>query len=83
MSSWCCTRSAASRSPTGRSRTPAATPAWEAVRGQALNDRSPEALEALEFTFASPYVPLAAELRAYAAALVPARAARSWKVRAS
>ena len=49
----------------------AATPAWEAVRGQALNDRSPEALEALEFTFASPYVPLAAELRAYAAASFP------------
>ena len=49
----------------------AATPAWEAVREQALDDRSPEALEALEFTFASPYVPLAAELRAYAAASFP------------
>ena len=49
----------------------AATPAWEAVRGQALNDRSPEALEALEFTFASPYVPLVAELRAYAADSFP------------
>lgn len=46
---------------------PAATPAWEAVREQALGDRLPEALEALEFTFASPYVPLAAELREYAA----------------
>ena len=49
----------------------AATPAWEAVRGQALNDRSPEALEALELTFASPYVPLVAELRAYAAGSFP------------
>ena len=32
----------------------------------------PEALEALEFTFASPYVPIPAELRAYAAASFPA-----------
>jgi transglutaminase-like putative cysteine protease len=46
---------------------PTATPAWEAVRERALGERTPEALEALEFTFASPYVPLAAELRAYAA----------------
>lgn len=53
---------------------PAATPAWEVVSEVALNDRSPEALEALEFTFASPYVPLAQELRAYAAAsFVPGR----------
>ena len=37
------------------------------MREQALNDRSPQALEALEFTFASPYVPLAQELRTYAA----------------
>jgi transglutaminase-like putative cysteine protease len=46
---------------------PADTPAWEAVRDLAARDRSPAALEALEFTFASPYVPLASELRAYAA----------------
>jgi transglutaminase-like putative cysteine protease len=46
---------------------PAATPAWEAVRGRAQEERSPEALEALEFAFASPYIPLLPELRAYAA----------------
>ena len=46
---------------------PADTPPWEAVRDLVLHDRSSEALEALEFTFASPYVPLASELRAYAA----------------
>jgi transglutaminase-like putative cysteine protease len=34
-------------------------------------DRSPGALKALEFTFASPYVPLVAELRAYAATSFP------------
>jgi transglutaminase-like putative cysteine protease len=45
----------------------AATPAWEAVRDRAQDERSPEALEALEFAFASPYVPLLPELRAYAA----------------
>jgi transglutaminase-like putative cysteine protease len=52
----------------------AATPGWEAVRDRARQDRSREALEALEFTFASPYVPLAGELRDYAAAsFVPGR----------
>lgn len=45
---------------------PAATPGWETVRETVLRDRSPEALQALEFTFASPYVPLASDLRAYA-----------------
>jgi transglutaminase-like putative cysteine protease len=45
----------------------AATPAWEAVRDRAQDERSPEALGALEFAFASPYVPLLPELRAYAA----------------
>ena len=47
------------------------TPTWETVRTQVLDDRSPEAREALEFTFASPYVPIAHELRAYAAASFP------------
>ena len=46
---------------------PAETPAWESVRDTVRGDRSSEALQALEFTFASPYVPLASELRAYAA----------------
>ena len=50
---------------------PDATPAWETVCELVQTDRSPEALEALEFTFASPYVPLAAELRAYAATSFP------------
>jgi transglutaminase-like putative cysteine protease len=45
----------------------ATTPAWEVVRDRAQEERSPEALEALEFAFASPYVPLLPELRAYAA----------------
>ena len=47
---------------------PAATPPWEAVRDLRCQDRSAEALQALEFTFASPYVAAAAELRTYAAA---------------
>jgi transglutaminase-like putative cysteine protease len=45
----------------------AATPPWESVRETALRERTADALQALEFTFASPYVPIAAELRAYAA----------------
>ena len=45
----------------------AATPPWEAARDLARHDRSAAALAALEFTFASPYVPIASELRAYAA----------------
>jgi transglutaminase-like putative cysteine protease len=45
----------------------AGTPPWEAVRDTARQDRSGAALQALEFTFASPYVPLAPEMRAYAA----------------
>ena len=43
-----------------------ATPPWELVRDEAAGAVSPLALEALEFTFASPYVPLPAEIRAYA-----------------
>ena len=50
---------------------PDATESWEAVRERARTDRAPEALEALEFTFASPYVPLNAELASYAAASFP------------
>jgi transglutaminase-like putative cysteine protease len=45
----------------------AATPPWETVRDVVRTDRSPDALQALEFVFASPYVPLASDLRAYAA----------------
>jgi transglutaminase-like putative cysteine protease len=45
---------------------PADTPPWEEVRELAVQDRSAEALRALEFTFASPYVALPAELRVYA-----------------
>jgi transglutaminase-like putative cysteine protease len=44
------------------------TPAWETVRERVREDRSPAALQALEFTFASPYVPILPELRDYAAA---------------
>ncbi len=51
---------------------PSTTLAWETVCQLAQTDRSTGALDALEFTFASPYVPLAAELRAYAAASFPA-----------
>lgn len=48
------------------------TPSWEAVRDRAVADHSAEGLEALEFSFASPYVPLPAELRTYAASSFPA-----------
>jgi transglutaminase-like putative cysteine protease len=51
---------------------PASTPAWESVRNRTVQDLSAEALRALEFTFASPYVPLSSELRSYAAASFPA-----------
>ena len=47
------------------------TPPWEVVRDAARRDRTNEALQALEFTFASPHVSLAAELRAYAATSFP------------
>ena len=45
----------------------AATPPWEEVRDLARHDRSEAALAAFELTFASPYVPIASELGAYAA----------------
>jgi transglutaminase-like putative cysteine protease len=51
---------------------PRSTPAWESARDRAAQDRSPEALQALEFAFASPYVPLPDELHSYAAASFPA-----------
>lgn len=50
---------------------PSATPAWEEVREAAAHGREAATMEALECTFASPYVPLAAELGAYAAKSFP------------
>jgi transglutaminase-like putative cysteine protease len=44
---------------------------WEEIARHLARDRSPEALEAAEFTFPSRYVPLAPELGAYAAASFP------------
>jgi len=46
---------------------PAETPAWESVRGMCRSDRSPSVLEAIEFTFASPAVPLEPVFADYAA----------------
>lgn len=48
---------------------PAATPAWEEVAAAAMTPAM--ALEAAEFVFASPMVPLAAATRAYAAESFP------------
>lgn len=45
---------------------PEATDSWERVAERLTRDRSEPALEALEFTFASPYVPLRPELQRYA-----------------
>jgi transglutaminase-like putative cysteine protease len=45
---------------------PTETPAWESVRGLCRTDRSPRALEAYEFTFASPLAPLAESFADYA-----------------
>jgi len=45
---------------------PDATPEWESVAERAVQDRSEEALQALEFSFASPYIALPPELRTYA-----------------
>ncbi len=45
---------------------PAETPGWETVRSRCRTDRSASMLEALEFTFASPLVPLDPRLAAYA-----------------
>lgn len=50
----------------------AAAPPWEAIPAALAGDRSPEALEAVEFVFASRYVPLLPELGDYAAASFPA-----------
>lgn len=53
---------------------PDATPPWEEVRRRAWSERSEEALEALEFTFASTYVPIQTEFETYAAcSFVPGR----------
>jgi len=43
------------------------TPAWETVRGMCRVDRTTSVLEASEFTFASPQVPLEASFAEYAA----------------
>jgi len=45
---------------------PSETPQWENVRGLCRSDRSPAVLEAIEFTFASPLVPLRAVFAEYA-----------------
>ena len=46
---------------------PSETPQWESVRGMCRSDRSTFALEAIEFTFASPLVPLEPAFAEYAA----------------
>ena len=50
---------------------PSETPEWESVRGLCRSDRSATTLEAAEFTFASPAVPLAPDFAEYAAASFP------------
>ena len=50
----------------------AETPAWESVRNLCRTDLSEPVLDASEFTFASPLVPLEAAFRAYAVASFPA-----------
>ena len=45
---------------------PAETPQWESVRGLCRGDRSSAALEAIEFTFPSPVIPLEPAFAAYA-----------------
>jgi transglutaminase-like putative cysteine protease len=50
---------------------PAETPAWEGVRNLCRADLSEPVLEASEFTFASPLVPLEPAFRAYAAESFP------------
>ena len=53
---------------------PLETPAWENVRARCRDDHSGHALEAHEFTYASPLVPNADEFADYAkASLTPAR----------
>jgi transglutaminase-like putative cysteine protease len=51
---------------------PAETPAWEVVRNLCLADLSEPVLDASEFTFASPLVPLEPAFRTYAAESFPA-----------
>jgi transglutaminase-like putative cysteine protease len=46
---------------------PSETPEWESVRTMCRSDRSSAALEAVEFTFASPVVPLGPPFAEYAA----------------
>lgn len=46
---------------------PGETPSWEVVRRVCRTDRSRSVMEANEFTFASPMVPVGAEYAAYAA----------------
>jgi transglutaminase-like putative cysteine protease len=52
---------------------PSETPAWESVRTHCLSDRSRPALEAAEFLFASPQVPLGNGFADYAAPSFPRR----------
>lgn len=47
---------------------PLETPPWEAVRARCRDDHSGQELEAHEFTYASPLVPIADEIRDYASA---------------
>lgn len=51
---------------------PAETPTWESVRGLCRTDRSPRALEAYEYTFASAFVPLEESFADYARPSFPA-----------
>lgn len=52
---------------------PAETPPWESVRGMCRSDRSQPVLEAIEFSFASPLVPLESRFATYAAPSFPPR----------
>jgi transglutaminase-like putative cysteine protease len=52
---------------------PSETPEWESVRGLCRSDRSSAVLEAIEFTFASPIVPIEPAFTEYAAASFPRR----------
>lgn len=50
----------------------AETPAWEQVHQKLLNERQRDVLQATQMRFASPLIPLSAELREYAQASFPA-----------
>lgn len=50
---------------------PSETPAWEIVRALCRSDRSVPVLEAMEFTFASPLIPVDARFHEYAQASFP------------